>query len=108
PQIILTFFFSFSESSLFVWDHKLILKTCGTTTLLYAVPKLLALAKEYGLGDLQNLFYSRKNYLFPDRQREMHVHFDSEVAFLDSIFPDGAAFTLGQVNGEHWHLYVIE
>lgn len=47
-----------SESSLFVFRHKAILKTCGTTCLLEALPRLLDTARRYGF-ELDFLQFSR-------------------------------------------------
>ncbi|KAF9905694.1 spermidine resistance protein [Linnemannia zychae] len=110
-----------SESSFFVFPHKLILKTCGTTTLLMALPKILELAQEWcGLlyspsfsNDEQvqqlqpyRVFYSRKKFLFPEKQVHVHREWKDEVEFLDRHFNNGAAYTIGKVNGDHWCLYV--
>ncbi|KAJ2472462.1 spermidine resistance protein, partial [Coemansia sp. RSA 2320] len=52
-----------SESSFFVYPNKLVLKTCGTTTLLYAIPRILAIAHQYlGATGVHQVFYSRKNF----------------------------------------------
>jgi hypothetical protein len=56
-----------SESSLFVYPQKWILKTCGTTKLLNSVPRLLEMAKEQGL-EPQRCKFSRACYLFPEQQ----------------------------------------
>ncbi|KAJ1735694.1 spermidine resistance protein [Coemansia biformis] len=96
-----------SESSFFVYPHKLVLKTCGTTTLLYAVPRILQIAKAYlGVDGVYQFFYSRKNFMFPAEQVELHQSWTSEVAYLDARFPDGAAYMIGKTNGDHWHAYL--
>ncbi|KAK3847993.1 MAG: adenosylmethionine decarboxylase [Linnemannia gamsii] len=89
-----------SESSFFVFPHKLILKTCGTTTLLMALPKILELAQNWCV------FYSRKKFLFPEKQVHVHREWKDEVEFLDRHFNNGSAYTIGKVNGDHWCLYV--
>lgn len=60
-----------SESSLFVYSHKLILKTCGTTTLLLAIEPLLAAARSLGM-DIEWLAYTRKDFTFPLVQKFPH------------------------------------
>lgn len=115
-----------SESSFFVFPHKLILKTCGTTTLLMALPKILEFAQDWcGLlhspsssgaemkeeEDQQQqqpyrVFYSRKKFLFPEKQVHVHREWKDEVEFLDRHFNSGSAYTIGKVNGDHWCLYV--
>ena len=78
----------FSESSLFVFPHKLILKTCGTTTLLTGIPPILELAQKAGFayGDVYRVFYSRKSFMFPERQRSPHGSWGEEVHRLNSFF----------------------
>ena len=112
-----------SESSMFVFPHKLILKTCGTTTLLCGLPRILEIATLFG-GFSRNtappsnaiavaaapyrVFYSRKNFLFPDRQKGPHRSWRDEVYSLDKLFMRGSAYMIGKMNGEHWYLYLTE
>ena len=56
-----------SESSLFVYADRLVLKTCGTTRLLDAVPALLGLAGGLSL-EARRCKYSRASFLFPEHQ----------------------------------------
>ncbi|CAG8487302.1 7457_t:CDS:2, partial [Paraglomus occultum] len=96
-----------SESSMFVYPHKLILKTCGSTVLLIAIPKLLEIASEIcELKRIWRVFYSRKSFMFPEKQRPPHTDWKDEVAFLDKIFGKGAAYVVGKINGDHWNLYM--
>lgn len=112
-----------SESSMFVFPHKLILKTCGTTTLLSGLPRILEIAalvagfphalanQRIGTGIAAKpyrVFYSRKNFLFPDRQRGPHRSWRDEVKSLDRLFLGGSAYLIGKMNGEHWYLYLTE
>lgn len=56
-----------SESSLFVFPHKLVLKTCGTTKILHAIPLLLQLACSTGCI-VKRCKYSRASFLYPQFQ----------------------------------------
>ncbi len=103
-------FWNPSESSLLIWPHKLILKTCGRTLNLLGVPRILSIAAEHaGLKTVYQLFYSRKSFMFPEHQLGPHRDWADEVQFLDDIFKEtggGNAYTLGRVNGDHWLLYM--
>ncbi|KAG8763781.1 spermidine resistance protein [Ceratobasidium sp. 423] len=105
-----------SESSFFVSPHKLILKTCGTTLNLYGLPRILDIAAEHcGMRTVHRCFYSRKSFMFPERQLGPHREWTTEVGYLDTLFKErpglglgsGAGYTVGKVNGDHWLLYVI-
>ncbi|CAG8597704.1 18235_t:CDS:2, partial [Racocetra fulgida] len=96
-----------SESSMFVYQHKIILKTCGTTTLLVAIPRLLEIASEYcQFHRVWRVFYSRKSFMFPERQLHPHNDWKDEVAYLEQLFDNGSAYTVGRINGDHWFLYL--
>jgi S-adenosylmethionine decarboxylase len=110
-----------SESSMFVWPHKVVLKTCGTTTLLWGLTRLLEIAAvdagfpfvtpQPGSGLAAaaapyRVFYSRKNYLNPDQQRGPHKSWRDEVHYLDQRFQGGSAYMIGKMNAEHWYLYI--
>ncbi|GJQ08405.1 hypothetical protein GpartN1_g196.t1 [Galdieria partita] len=96
-----------SESSLFVFDEKVILKTCGRTTLLRTIPSLLVLAEELDFC-VDFVRYSRPFFLFPSLQTYPHDSFDSEVQFLEKFFR-GHSYTLGAMDGKTaWHLYVAD
>ncbi|CAG8694270.1 5888_t:CDS:2 [Cetraspora pellucida] len=96
-----------SESSMFVYQHKIILKTCGTTTLLVAIPRLLEIASEYcQFHRVWRVFYSRKSFMFPERQLHPHNDWKDEVAYLEQLFENGSAYTVGRINGDHWFLYL--
>ena len=110
-----------SESSMFVFPHKLILKTCGTTTLLLGLQRMLHIAALHAGFPFHNagkvddihaaatpyrVFYSRKNFLFPDKQQGPHRSWKQEVKYLDDMFEGGSAYMVGKMNGDHWYLYI--
>jgi len=98
--------FILSESSLFVYATKIMVKTCGTTTLLRTIPKLLRIAEECGL-EVDFVQYSRRNFLFPNGQLHPHSGFDHEIEFLNNFF-EGNGYVLGPVTGDHWYLYIAD
>lgn len=103
-----------SESSLFVYPTKWVLKTCGTTKLLNAVPRLLELASARLSMAPRRCKYSRASFLFPEQQPAPYKEgFDYEARFLRTHFGHlgngGSAYVLGDMfNGLQWHVYVAD
>jgi len=95
-----------SESSLFVYPYKMMIKTCGTTTLLKTIPKLLEYAKTCEL-EVELVMYSRKNFLFPEAQQFPHNDWKLELEYLDNFF-EGHSYVLGPVTNDHWYLYLAD
>lgn len=93
---------------MFVSKRRWILKTCGTTTPLECLQPLIDLTLQIaGYEEIEDLFYSRKNYKRPELQVSPHRGFEEEVAYLDQYFDDGRAYCLGSINGECWYLYTV-
>lgn len=99
-----------SESSLFMYPHKIILKTCGTTKLLLSVPRVLELAAALSLS-VQSVKYSRGTFIFPSAQPSPYYSFSEEVAVLNGFFgylkSGGNAHVTSDpsVSNCKWHIY---
>lgn len=98
-----------SESSLFVYPYKIIIKTCGTTKLLLSIPPILKLAESLSLT-VRAVKYTRGSFIFPGAQSFPHRSFSEEVALLDSYFgklgSGSKAFVMGDSGQpQKWHVY---
>ncbi|CAM8883761.1 unnamed protein product [Rhodiola kirilowii] len=98
-----------SESSLFVYPYKIIIKTCGTTKLLMAIPPILKLAGSLSLA-VKSVVYSRGSFKFPGAQLYPHRDFSEEVSVLDDYFgklgAGSQAYILGSSDNKgKWHVY---
>lgn len=88
-----------SESSLFVYSHKLILKTCGATTLLLVLPKVLALAQQLGCS-LSHVHYSHFRFAHPSLQPYPHSSFAEEEGAVAKLLSGRIAAISSKVLGE--------
>ncbi|KAI3420360.1 hypothetical protein GPALN_003661 [Globodera pallida] len=97
-----------SESSMFISDRRLILKTCGQTRPLVVIGTLLEMARKYCQMDtVTNVYYSRKNFFRPQLQPQLHATFDEEIDYLDGFFQGGSAFCMGPLKHDRWYLYTL-
>jgi len=87
-----------SESSLFVWDDRILMITCGRTTLTAALPEIL---KFVDRRDIDFVFYERKNLMYPQQQPS---DFEQDAACLQNYFR-GKSYRLGPANQDHVHLF---
>ncbi|KAJ4813668.1 S-adenosylmethionine decarboxylase proenzyme [Rhynchospora pubera] len=98
-----------SESSLFIYPYKIILKTCGTTKLLLSIPRILELAEKLQLP-VQSVKYSRGSFIFPGAQPAPHRSFGEEVTVLNQFFghlKSSDAYVVGDAlqPNKMWHIY---
>ncbi|KAH7522415.1 S-adenosylmethionine decarboxylase proenzyme 4 [Ziziphus jujuba] len=98
-----------SESSLFVYPTKIIIKTCGTTQLLKSIRPLINHARHLGLT-LCSCRYTRGNFIFPKSQPFPHTSFKDEVIYLEDCLPSNLCYRKASVmpskSGSHsWHVF---
>lgn len=101
-----------SESSLFVYNYMVVIKTCGTTTLLRCLALLVELGRRLEL-ELDWVGYSRKNFNFPDDQCFPHGSFTQELEYLNRHKAldnklNGNGYTLGPITDDHWFVFVAD
>lgn len=96
-----------SESSLFVYPNKVIIKTCGKTTPLSCLPALESYARKEVALSIRGLGFHRKNYSFPKDQIGCHRSFNDEVSAMRDLFPkfQDQSHMLGSIDSEHWVTY---
>jgi S-adenosylmethionine decarboxylase len=90
-----------SESSLFVFERKMIMLTCGRTTLTDAVLALLEIVPP---ERIEMLIYQRKNEAYPHSQP---TSFFEDVRVLGERLP-GRAFRFGHEDEHHLYMFHLE
>ncbi|WP_172588181.1 adenosylmethionine decarboxylase [Shewanella xiamenensis] len=90
-----------SESSLFVWDDKILLLTCGNSTLVDAAYHFI---HAVGVEHIAALCYQRKNEYQALLQS---THFADDIAKLRTLIP-GKAFRIGHLDSHHHYLFCTD
>ncbi|KAF8392495.1 hypothetical protein HHK36_022837 [Tetracentron sinense] len=99
-----------SESSLFIYPTKFIIKTCGTTLLLKSIPPLLSHATQMGLT-LCWCRYTRGTFIFPKAQPFPHTSFREEIIYLEQSLPINLCYRKAcvmpsKITSQYsWHVY---
>ncbi|KAI4368310.1 hypothetical protein MLD38_016883 [Melastoma candidum] len=99
-----------SESSMFIYPTRVIIKTCGTTQLLKSVCPLILLAAGLGLM-VCRCRYTRGSFLFPELQPFPHRSFEDEVLYLEDCLPSwlcerkSSVMRPTNMAGHYWHVF---
>ncbi|TMW97761.1 hypothetical protein EJD97_005020 [Solanum chilense] len=98
-----------SESSLFVYPTKIIIKTCGTTQLLKSIRPFIHFACQMGLI-ITECRYTRGNYIFPKAQPYPHTSFKEEISYLQDQLPKHLCYRKASVmpskfTSHSWHVF---
>ena len=87
-----------SESSLFLWDHRLVLITCGNTILSKSFLKIL---KHFPKDQIELCFFQRKNEFFPLKQK---TSFYKDLKNIQKKIK-GPAYRFGNLHQHHFFLF---
>lgn len=87
-----------SESSLFVWDHRLVLITCGKTRLSKSFIKIL---NSFPKDSIEVCFFQRKNEFFPQNQKSC---FNKDLEKIKKQVA-GKAYRFGPLHDHHLFLF---
>ena len=87
-----------SESSLFVWDHRLIMITCGKTILPKSFLKIL---KKISKNQIEILFFQRKNELFPQIQKSTFL---KDIKVIHNKM-EGTSYQFAKLHQHHFFLF---
>ena len=90
-----------SESSLFVWAHRLVLITCGSTTLSKSFIKIL---KSFPKESIEVCFFQRKNEFLPQIQKSC---FYKDLQRIKKRI-SGKAYRFGPLHDHHFFLFHSE
>ncbi|XP_047312275.1 S-adenosylmethionine decarboxylase proenzyme 4-like [Impatiens glandulifera] len=98
-----------SESSLFVYPTKIIIKTCGTTQLLKSIRPLIVFARDLGLS-LCGCRYTRGSFIFPEAQPYPYTSFEDEVIYIQETLPSNLIYKKATVMPSKlpsisWHVF---
>lgn len=87
-----------SESSLFVWDDRFLMLTCGITTLAKAVVRFI---NEVGAEKIAFASYQRKNEYLSHLQSSA---FTDDLTAIRALLP-GDAFRIGHLDSHHHYIF---
>ncbi|KAH9327089.1 hypothetical protein KI387_007267, partial [Taxus chinensis] len=97
-----------SESSMFIYPFKIVLKTCGTTKMLLSILEILNLATGLSLS-VKNVKYTRGTFIFTGSQYFSHHSFSEEILYLEKYFgklaSGGRAYVMGD-SEKNYNLHV--
>ncbi|XP_076914847.1 S-adenosylmethionine decarboxylase proenzyme-like [Bidens hawaiensis] len=98
-----------SKSSLFIFPYKMVIKTCGTTKLLFSIPPILKLAESLSLT-VRSVRYTRGSFIFPGAQSYPHRSFAEEVSVQNFYFENlgltSKAYVMGGLGKpQKWFVY---
>lgn len=90
--------FVLSESSLFIWQDRFLILTCGETHLINSVEYFIT---HYGNKLIEHIIYQRKNEYFAQAQPSC---FGDDIKVL-SKFIDGKAYRFGELDSHHTYIF---